>query len=394
MSGTLAASRGAAPPAIPHLRGFAAPAAATVKGMEAAQRQRYRAVYDSVTRLCGQGLPGSDLFDQLAPQLRTAVAFRTAGWLPVDPVTLLPMPGLVVQARHDQAGRLIHNEYFEPDVVKFRDLARRRVPVQTLWQATGGQLHRSTRYRTILAGLGYGDDLRMVFRRGSTTWGMACLARAATDPPFSPEEISFLARLCEPVARGLRLSHLLCSDRRADPAPPGVLVLGDDDGVISMTEAARHWLAQLPPDRARGLDLPAAIISVASQARALAAARTGAGIPTGHIRTPAGLWLRLHAARLQPAGPHGAGQTAVILESAEPAGLSPLLLDLHELTDRERQITGLLLRGLPTADIAAALFISRHTLGDHMKAIFAKLGVTSRPELTALLLDQAPHAGH
>ncbi|HEX5296062.1 MAG TPA: helix-turn-helix transcriptional regulator, partial [Streptosporangiaceae bacterium] len=104
----------------------------------------------------------------------------------------------------------------------------------------------------------------------------------------------------------------------------------------------------------------------------------------------AGLWLRLHAARLQPADPHGAGQTAVILEPAGPAGLSPLLLDLHELTDRERQITGLLLRGMPTADIAAALFISRHTLGDHMKAIFAKLGVTSRPDLTALLLDQAP----
>jgi len=34
------------------------------------------------------------------------------------------------------------------------------------------------------------------------------------------------------------------------------------------------------------------------------------------------------------------------------------------------------------------LFISRHTLSDHMKAIFGKLEVSSRPELTALLLDQ------
>ena len=40
------------------------------------------------------------------------------------------------------------------------------------------------------------------------------------------------------------------------------------------------------------------------------------------------------------------------------------------------------------ADIAQRLFISRHTLSDHMKAMFAKLGVTSRSELTALLLDQ------
>ena len=62
------------------------------------------------------------------------------------------------------------------------------------------------------------------------------------------------------------------------------------------------------------------------------------------------------------------------LGAGKPADLSPLILDLHGLTSRERQITQLLLRGLPTADIAQRLFISRHTLSDHMKAIFAKLG--------------------
>ena len=107
------------------------------------------------------------------------------------------------------------------------------------------------------------------------------------------------------------------------------------------------------------------------------------------IRTTAGSWLRLHAARLT-SGPDGTGHTAVVLEPARPADLSPLVLDLHGLTNRERQITQLLLRGLPTRQIAQTLFISRHTLSDHMKAIFAKLGVTSRPELTALLLDHVP----
>jgi len=350
--------------------------------------QRYRTAYDSIARLCGQGLPGNDLFTRLSGHLRKAVAFRTAGWLRLDPKTLLPMPGLLLQADHDRVGRIIHNEYFEPDVVKFRELARARVPAQSLWQATNGQLHRSTRYRTILADLGNGDDVRMVFRSGSSVWGSACLARTATDPPFSRRDISFLARVCEPIARGLRLSHLLAGDQAAGPAPTGVLIVGDDDSVISLSEAARHWLAQLPPDNARGLDLPAAILSAATQARALAAGRPGVGIPEGRVRTLAGGWLRLHAARLTPNDRHGGGQTAVILEPARPADLSPLILDLHGLTNRERQITQLLLRGLPTADIAQILFISRHTLGDHMKAIFDKLGVSSRPELTALLLDQ------
>ena len=365
--------------------------------METVERQRYRAAYDSITRLCGQGLPGNELFARLSGRLRKAVAFRTAGWLRLDPMTLLPMPGLLLQADHDRVSRIIHNEYFEPDVVKFRELARAQVPAQSLWLATGGQLHQSTRYRTILADLGNGDDLRMVFRSGSTVWGSACLARTAADPPFSRRDVAFLARVCTPVARGLRLSHLLAGDQRADPSPPGVgadpsppgvLIIGDDDTIISLSQTARHWLAELPPDHARGLDVPAAILSAASQARALAAGRPGAGIPEGRIRTSAGRWLRLHATRLTPDGPHGTGQTAIILEPAKPADLSPLILDLHGLTSRERQITQLLLRGLPTADIAQMLFISRHTLSDHMKAIFGKLEVSSRPELTALLLDQ------
>jgi DNA-binding CsgD family transcriptional regulator len=357
--------------------------------MEAAQRRRYDITYDAIGRVCHQGLPASDLFRQVSVQLSKVVAFRTAGWLQVDPMTLLPLPGLLLQAGHHHADRFIHNEYFEPDVAKFRDLARLQVPVQTLWHATSGEPERSPRYRTILRHIGYGDDLRTMFRCGATSWGAACLARAEADPPFSRDDISFVARLSEPVAHGLRLSLLLAGEDPAGPASPGILILGDDNDIVSLSDAAEHWLAQLPADHARGLDLPVAILSVASQARALAAGEPGADVPGARVRTTAGSWLRLHAARLT-SGPGGTGHTAVILEPARPADLSPLVLDLHGLTSRERQITQLLLRGLPTRQIAQALFISRHTLSDHMKAIFAKLGVTSRPELTALLLDHVP----
>jgi DNA-binding NarL/FixJ family response regulator len=364
--------------------------------VQQAERRRHDSAYDAIVRLCNQVTPGSDLFDLVSARLRTVVAFRTAGWLRVDPITLLPLPGMLLDASHDQASRFIHNEYFEPDVAKFRDIARFAVPVQSLWQATGGEPDRSLRYRNILRHVGYGDDLRMVFRCGEASWGVACLARAETDPPFSQVDISFIARLCEPVAHGLRLSHVLAGDHLAEPTAPGVLILSDDNDLVSMSDAARHWLAQLPADGAPGLELPAVVLSAASQARALADGVPGANVPKARVRTTNGNWLKLSAARLTP-NRSGPTQTAVVVEPASPADLSPLVLDLHGLTSRERQITQLLVRGLPTRHIAETLFISRHTLSDHMKAIFAKLAVASRPELTALLLDQitpiSPNAG-
>ena len=66
----------------------------------------------------------------------------------------------------------------------------------------------------------------------------------------------------------------------------------------------------------------------------------------------------------------------------------PLLLALHGLTERERDVTELLVAGLGTDDIAAKLHISRHTLRDHVKAIFTKVGVSSRPGLTAALAPE------
>jgi hypothetical protein len=128
--------------------------------VQQAERTRYDSAYDAIVRLCNQATPGSDLFDRVSARLRTVVAFRTAGWLRVDPMTLLPLPGMLLHASHDQASRFIHNEYFEPDVAKFRDIARLAVPVQSLWEATGGEPDRSPRYRNILRQIGYGDDLR------------------------------------------------------------------------------------------------------------------------------------------------------------------------------------------------------------------------------------------
>ena len=60
------------------------------------------------------------------------------------------------------------------------------------------------------------------------------------------------------------------------------------------------------------------------------------------------------------------------------------------LTPREREIAVLVARGLSNRDIAARLVISKRTVDAHVNHIFAKLGLSSRVQLTIWLRDRVP----
>ena len=60
------------------------------------------------------------------------------------------------------------------------------------------------------------------------------------------------------------------------------------------------------------------------------------------------------------------------------------------LSPREKQIIGLLLRGCGSPQIALHLGISRHTVKDHRKRIFRKLGIGTLAQLFALFSRPPP----
>jgi DNA-binding CsgD family transcriptional regulator len=252
--------------------------------------------------------------------------------------------------------------------------------VAILAHATHGEPELSARHRTIHRPLGFSGELRAVFATGGACWGVTCLTRREGDPDFTRDEAAFVASVCEHIAGGLRTALLL---RAVDEAPadqaPGMILLGPNDEVASISDAARLLLEELPQE---DLALPSAVHAVAYRARA-ASAGNDQGVPRARLRTRSGRWL-LHGACLRDRD-GATQQTAIMIEPARRAEIASIIVELYRLSTREQQVTQLLVRGLAIDEIARSLWLSRHTVRDHVKAVFAKVGVTSRPELTAKL---------
>jgi two-component system, NarL family, response regulator LiaR len=72
------------------------------------------------------------------------------------------------------------------------------------------------------------------------------------------------------------------------------------------------------------------------------------------------------------------------LASAPPSTPGPE----HGLTPREREILGLMVKGLSNLEIAERLVVSRSTVKTHISNILSKLGVDNRTEAVSLALQQ------
>ena len=80
---------------------------------------------------------------------------------------------------------------------------------------------------------------------------------------------------------------------------------------------------------------------------------------------------------------------AIVIERASGPQSATMRLEAHGATAREREVATLLARGLSNPEIAEALVLSPHTVQDHIKSLFEKLGVASRQELVArVFLDE------
>jgi DNA-binding CsgD family transcriptional regulator len=291
--------------------------------------------------------------------------------------------------------QFIENEFLQDDVNKFTSLAHSGDPIGGLVQATQRQLEQSLRYREILSPLGLGDELRAALITRDVCWGVLCLHRERSNPPFDAAEAAFLRRIIPSLAEGLRSSLLLGAATVDEPADaPGLLLLAEDHSIAAITPVAERLLADVAEeDRSPVHGLPYAVHSVVARLRAIERYGDEAAdlAPRARLRTASGQWLVLHASRTTSA--HADGQIAVIIEVARPIEIAQLIVQAYALSRRESAVVRLVAQGQTTTQIAEAFHITANTVQDHLKAIFEKVGVRSRRELVSQLFAQQyqPH---
>ncbi len=336
---------------------------------------------------CYAGLDPASLQVEFLDALQRIVPFDAAFCATVDPATLLFTGGLLREIPWEASSRFLANEFLEADVNKFRSLADAKSPVESLDRATGNDRSSSARYREIMAPLGFGDELRAAFRAGGACWGFLCVHREDGPQGFTPQEARLIARLSRHVGEGLRRGLLAAAAQTAnlDADGPGVVVAAEDGTLVATTEAGERWLWELDEEPSRGR-LSLAVQAVLAQLATNLTPAPPMAEPTVRLRTRTGRWVMVHASPM--AGLGEGRHIAIVIEPAKRAELAPIILLAHGLTRREGQVAQLAVQGKTNKRVARDLHISEHTVEDHLKAIFTKVGVSSRGELTAKIFAE------
>ena len=252
------------------------------------------------------------------------------------------------------------------DVPVMAGLARQPVPV-----VVADRMRRAGAPDRLFTEYGIGEELRLVLRDTRGVWGLLGLTRAAGARPFDAGDRHRIAeagpRLIAAVRDYVTAGPVVSS---AEQLPPGMLVVGPDGKVKSMTPQARRWLdpmvgAQAIPDwllesSAAGLAFEAREHHHNPRARYPRVCVP----PVGY-----GWWTAIEAQTLGDDG-----DVAIMFQRATGTLLLPTFCDWYQITARERQIMHCLQDGSAPKQIARRLDLSVHTVNDHLKAIFRKTG--------------------
>jgi DNA-binding CsgD family transcriptional regulator len=292
-------------------------------------------------------------------------------WATIDPETLAisMMAGARIAQEYELC--LAEAEYSADEPHRFATLAVRKEPIASMSDLPNRDRNRSLRFNNVWRALGINRELRVLFVAEGACWGAAGMVRTGRD--FTVRETEFLASVAPAIATATRLAVRSEASGQTAAGHPAIVVVGPRGELRAVTPAAREWqdrLDEIAPGR----------FEVMMQLMAGGARTSASGSFRARLRDAHGRWAILQASPLIGGDDD---QVAVAIEPASGDQLLDLLLVAYGLTTRERDVCRGVIAGI--RPLRCRLFISRNTVQDHLKSMFAKVGVRSRGELVARL---------
>lgn len=335
---------------------------------------------DRITALAGRGDDLVTFWRESTEVLAGTVPhFWAPCWYTLDPASLL-VTSHFQEGLSEFPAEFLVSEYYEEDVHQLADVARSDRGISTLYEATGGDPASSARWHVNMTMGGDQEMIAALRSPAGDVWGALGLYREPGQPMFDRDDIEFVRSLAPCLAEGARRGLLVGEASDPDgPESPGLVVLSASSDVESITPGVERWLRELPDGDWDAGRLPSSVHAVAGRALRTAEHPDSPGeIAVSRVLSRSGTWVVLHGAALVA---DGSRRAAVIVEPAHPARITPLLMSAYGLSEREQDVTRLVLQGDSTAQIAERLVVSPHTVQQHLKSVFEKTGVRSRREL-------------
>lgn len=341
-----------------------------------------RAIYLAIKAACYRGLGSAELLAVVGERLGEAARADATCMLQLDPATALPVYA-VSQGWNDDDHRVLVEHALltsaAADPGRLIAQGRRSVVVDELVRGDRPYDHDPYFAYHLLPG-GFRHELQAVCVAAKRGQALLTVTRRAATGAFEPRHLRLLDALAPHVAAGLRAATIR-ETLAARGADTGFIVL-DALGNISLANAVgERWLsvpdAPGRPGRVWALHVLAGLL-----ARGLTA-EDAVRVPEFDLADPAtGALHRLRAERA--VGANGDPCTIILLEPVSRADRPETLLRFG-LTPREAEVTLGILRGASPETLAQELGISPHTIIQHRRNVFIKLGVSSRRELMTRL---------
>jgi len=331
--------------------------------------------------------------------LHSAIGFDAWNWTLIDPGAKLPTRDLgesVIPAGAMRRFCQLLPEGWDigrlPTCDKPAHVASQHAQraVTVLSEATGGDLSRDPGWREIFRPEGVRDHMRALLVADGTCWAQLHLGRLSIGRPFSDADAEFVAGVAPMLAARLRNGLRgpgIRSGNRSVPLP-GTIIMDEHQAVVAATEQAWRWVDRLGvPRRSDSEPLPGFLYVVVNRvATSPAQPKTPVLV---RLQAADGCWV---VVRVAPLIGRASGY-AITIEAAHRSDLAPLLMRAWSLTPREQDVARLVIDGLSGQEIGRVLYISPHTVRDHVKSIYGKAGVTRRLDLLAALAGPDPAAG-